>query len=91
MGHNINAQFIHQGFVHASHQRFLQMSKLGIYTGLPKYIPKLSHPCRTCIIPMLSYLSCHINVSTYHLDLGFLFHLEFSIFNKVSIMVYMGE
>ena len=46
----LNAQFIHQLFVHASHQLILQMAKLGIYTGPPRSIPKLSHPFRAFII-----------------------------------------
>ena len=50
MSHNLYAQFIHQRFVHTSHQSILQMDKLGIYTGLPNSIPKLSYPCRAYII-----------------------------------------
>ena len=50
ISHNLNAHFIHQHFVHTSHQRILQMAKLGIYTGLTKYIPKLSHLCHACLI-----------------------------------------
>ena len=43
MSHNLNAKFIHhQRFEHASHLCILQMSKLGIYTGIPKPILKLA-------------------------------------------------
>ena len=46
----LNDQFIHNSCLHASHQRILQMAKLGIYTVLPKSIPKLSHLYWACII-----------------------------------------
>ena len=61
---SLNAQFIHQQFLHASQQRILQMAQLGIYTGLPKSIPKLSHTFRICIISKTPRLPCHPNVYT---------------------------
>ena len=83
MSHNINAQFIHQNFVHASHHSILQMSKLGIYSLLPNYIPQLYHPCCACIIAKGLQLSSHPNVSTETLDPRTSFHLDFIFFNKI--------
>ena len=60
------------------------MVKLGIYIVLPKYIPKISHPCCACIISKVIRLPCHANVSTENLDLGTHCHIDFRFFNKVS-------
>ena len=60
------------------------MDKLGIYIGLPKYTPKLSHSCRKCIISKETRLYRHPNVSTEKLYPGTCFHLEFRFSNKVS-------
>ena len=60
---NLNDQFIHHIFVHASHQCIILMIKLGICTGLPKFIPTLSHPYRACIISKIPRLTHHPNVS----------------------------
>ena len=84
LSRNFHAQSVHQQFVHPSYQRILQMAKLWIYTGLPKPIPKLSHPCRTCIIAKGPCLPHHPNVSTENIDPGTCFHHDFSYFNKVS-------
>ena len=64
MIHNLNAQFIHLQFGHASHQRILQMSKLGIYTSLQNPIPEISHPFRSCLISKGPRLPCHPNFPT---------------------------
>ena len=58
------------------------MSKLGIYTGFFKSIPRLSHPCYACIIAKVICLPRHPIFSTEQLDLGTCFHLGFSFFNK---------
>ena len=50
MSHSLSAEFIHQRFVHSSHQRIQKVAKLGIHTGLPKSIPKISHHCSACVI-----------------------------------------
>ena len=84
MSSNHNAQFIHQRFGNSSYQCIVQMAKLLIYTGLSKYIPKLSHPCRSCIISKETRLPRHTNVSTENLDPGTRFHIEFSFLKKVS-------
>ena len=47
---SLNYQFVHQRFFHASHQCILYMAKLGVYTVLLKYIPKISHLCCAFII-----------------------------------------
>ena len=85
---NLNDKFIHQQFGQASHQCILKMAKLGIYIGLPKYIPKLSHPFRACITSKGTHLPCHPNVSTKHLDPGTHFHPGFRFFSKVSYQKY---
>ena len=64
MSRSLNVQFFQQRFGHASHQHIIQMSKLGIYKGLPKSTPKLSHPCCACIISKGTHLPRHPNVST---------------------------
>ena len=80
----LNDQFINQHFGRDSHHRIIQMSKLGIYTLLPKYTPKLSHPCCSCIIYKGPRFPKHTNVSKENLDPGTRFHIEFSFFKKVS-------
>ena len=84
MSHNLTDQFIHQRFVHATHQIVIKMSKLGIYNGLPKSILKLSHPFCACIFYKLPRLPRHPNVSTEHLYVVNRFHIYFSFFNKFS-------
>ena len=64
MGNNISTQFIHHQFGHAYHQRIQQMIKLGIYTGIPNYIPKLYHLFRAYLISMRPCLTRHPNFST---------------------------
>ena len=61
---NLNAQLIHQRFGHAYHQHILKTSKLEIYTGFPKSIPKLSHPRCAYIIVKGPCFTCHNNAST---------------------------
>ena len=85
MSRSLNAQFIQRRFGRDYHQHVLHMKKLGIYTGLPKYTPKLSHTCQTFYISKGPFLPCHINVSTENLDPGIWFHLEFSFSNKVYL------
>ena len=80
----LNYSFIHKRFVQASHQRIIQMSKLGIYTGLQKSTRKLSQTFWTCLISKGTHLFCHPNVSTEHIDPCTIFHLELGFFNKVS-------
>ena len=82
--HNIFAQLIHPRFGHGSHQRFIQMAKLRIYTGLPKYNPKIPHPWCAFLIDKRLCLPRQPNISIEHLDLGTCFHLDFIFFNKVS-------
>ena len=84
MSCSLNDQFIHQRFGHASHQHNLQMAKLGIYTGLPNYIPELSHPCFACIITKGTWIPRDSNSSTKNLDPVNRFHIDFSFFKKVS-------
>ena len=84
MSRSLNAQFIHQRYGHASHQRIIQMAKLGIYTGLPKSTLKLSCPCCACILSKRPHLSCHPNLSIENLYTGTCFRLDFSLSNKVS-------
>ena len=85
---SLNAQLIYQRFGHAFHQIILQIAKLGIYTGLPKSIPKLYHPCCTCIMSKGLRLPFHPNLSTENLDPGTHFHLDLSFFNKVSCQIF---
>ena len=80
----LNPQFIHQSFGHALHQRTIHMEKLGIYTGLPKPIPKISHPCCAYIIAKGIHLTGHPNLTIENLVPGTCFHLYFELFNKVS-------
>ena len=79
---SFNDQFIHQHFFYASHKRILQMTKLGIYTGLTKSIPNPPHLCSSCIISKGTWLARNPNVSTEKLDPGSCFHLESNFFNK---------
>ena len=58
--------------------------KIGIYKGLPKSTPKLSHPCCARIISKGTRLPRHTNVSTENLDPGTRFYIEFSFLKKVS-------
>ena len=88
MSRSLNDQFIHQCIFHASHQLILLLDKLGIYTGLPKYIPKLSHLCCTCIIYKGPHLTCHNNVSTENLDSRTSFHMDSRFFNNVSCLLF---
>ena len=60
------------------------MEKPGIYIGHPNYIPKLSHPCISCIIVKGYRLARHPNVSTEKLDPVNCFHIDFSFFKEVS-------
>ena len=55
MSHNLSAWLIHHLFGHAYCQRILHMAKLGIYTGLPKSIPKISHPLHSYLISKVHY------------------------------------
>ena len=82
--HTFNVQFIQKRFGHASQQRILQTAKLGIYTGITKSIPKISHPYRTCIIAKGPRLPCHPNVSKENLDPVTHFHIDSRCFNKAS-------
>ena len=60
----------------------LQMDKLGIYTGIPKSTPKLSHPCCSYPISKVTCLPHQSNVSIEHLDPDTRFHPNFSFFNN---------
>ena len=91
MSCNPNAIFIQKRFGHDYHQHILQMSNLGIYTGLPKSTPKLSHPCRAYIITKGPHLPHHPNVSTENLDKGTRFNLDFSLFNKFSCQKFTSS
>ena len=91
MGHSLNAQLIHQRFGRDSHHCIIQMYKLGIYTGLPNYITKLSHPCCTCIVYKGYGLPLHPNVSTENLYPGNCFHMDFSFSNRVSSQKFTSE
>ena len=53
----LSNKFIHQRFVCASHHTIQNMSKLDIYTGLPKTTPKIQHPYRDCLIAKFPHLS----------------------------------
>ena len=84
MSCSLNTQFIHQNIDHASYKRILHMAKIGIYTGLPKSIPKISHPYHAYIIDKGPYLPLYPKASTESLDPGTCFHLDFSFSNRVS-------
>ena len=80
---SLNDQLINQRFGNASHKCILHMAKIGIYTVLPKYIPKLYLPCCSCIISKRTRFPHHTNLSTENLDPGTHFHIEFKFFKKV--------
>ena len=80
----LNAQLIHQHFFCASHQHIIQMSKHGIYTGLPKSIPTSPHTCCAYIISKGPRFTCHLSVYTENLDPDTRFHPGFSFFKKFS-------
>ena len=82
MSHNISAQFIHQNFGKNSHQRIQHMAKLGIYTVLPTYIPKLYFPYMTILLTRDPAL--HINQMFLHTTLSWsLAPILNSVFNKI--------
>ena len=81
---NLNAQVFYQWFGHASYHHILQITTFGIYTGLPNYIPKLSHVWRTCILFKGTRVPRHTSLSTENLDPGTIIYLEISFFKKVS-------
>ena len=60
------------------------MYKLGIYTSLPRSIPKTYHPFCACLIYNSPQIIRHPNFSTKQLDPGTHFHLDFDFSNKIS-------
>ena len=80
MSHNLYDQWTHRQFGHASHQRIQQTDILGIYTGIPKSIPKISLP-----FLLLSYPAFPVTQFFHRTTwAGHLLPYGLRFFNKIS-------
>ena len=71
MSNNLSDQLIYHRSGHASHQRIQRMDKVGIYTGLPKSIPKIFHPCHACIFANVFWpINKFLATFFYHEDIS---------------------
>ena len=83
-------ELIHRHLLYPSDSDMKEICRTPNLTGLPKQFTKNLNqaPCKICYTEMMTTLSIGTTVDTNNLQPGELIHMDFSLYNMTSILVF---